>query len=42
MEMAQNPVLIKRKEQIFKNKELKKFNVLYESELTDEERKQYH
>lgn len=42
MEMAQNPVLIKRKEQIFKNKELKKFNVRYESELTDEERKRYH
>ena len=42
MEMAQNPVLIKRKEQIFRARELKIFGVRYEKELTDEHRKQYH
>lgn len=41
MDMAKDPVLQKRKEDIFKAKELKKFGVYYEHELTLEQRSQY-
>lgn len=38
MEMAQDPVLVKRKELIFRKKELMKFDVRYEHELTPEQK----
>lgn len=41
MELAQNQVYLDRKEQIFKQKTLMKFDVRYEHELTLEQREQY-
>ena len=41
MDMAKDPVLRKRKEDLFRAKELKRFGVYYEHDLTLEQRAKF-